>query len=280
MDNNNNILIIGGPNSGKTHFGGQLYLRFRCDECNYKISTPPEDLTIFQEVVDCLSDGRSATHTNVDSHKNLSLEVVDSKGCVTSISFPDYGGEQIKQIVGSRQINDLWRSQIQGSNNWMFLIRLDEVAEIEDIVNRPLPESVSTRSSTGTALKISDNAFFIELLQMLLFAKQISFKQNITIPKLMVVLSCWDTLKLDEGTIPAALLKSKLPLFYEFISNLWDKESLDIVGLSSTGKTLNDKKSDNEYLNNSPENFGYAILPDGKKEKDLTVLIDRTIGKK
>lgn len=277
--NNNNILIIGGPNSGKTHFGGQLYLRFRSDECNYKISTPPEDLTIFQEVVDCLSDGRSAAHTNVNSHKNISLEVIDSKGYVTSISFPDYGGEQVKQIVGSKQINEFWRNQIQGSNNWMFFIRLDEVVEIEDIVNRPLPESVSTKSKTGTALKISDNAFFVELLQMLLFAKQVSLKQNITIPKLMIVLSCWDTLKLDKGTIPAMLLKSKLPLFYEFISNLWNERNLDIVGVSSTEKTLSDKNSDDEYLNNSPENFGYAILSDGKKEKDLTVLIDRTIGK-
>lgn len=276
---NNNILIIGGPNSGKTHFGGQLYLRFRCDEYNYRISTPPEDLTVFQEVVDCLYDGRSATHTNVDSHKNLSLEVVDSKGYVTSISFPDYGGEQVKQIVDNRQINELWRSQIIGSNNWIFFIRLDEVAEIEDIVNRPLPESVSTKNNTDAVLKISDNAFFVELLQMLLFAKQVPLKQNITIPQLMVVLSCWDALKLDEGTTPVMLLKSKLPLFYEFVSNLWNEKDLDIVGLSSTGKTLSDKKSDDEYLSDSPENFGYIILPDGKKEKDLTILIGRTIGK-
>lgn len=274
-----NILIIGGPNSGKTHFGGQLYLRFRCDEYNYRISTPPEDLTVFQEVVDCLYDGRSATHTNVDSHKNLSLEVVDSKGYVTSISFPDYGGEQVKQIVDNRQINELWRSQIIGSNNWIFFIRLDEVAEIEDIVNRPLPESVSTKNNADAVLKISDNAFFVELLQMLLFAKQVPLKQNITIPQLMVVLSCWDALKLDEGTTPVMLLKSKLPLFYEFVSNLWNEKDLDIVGLSSTGKTLSDKKSDDEYLSDSPENFGYIILPDGKKEKDLTILIGRTIGK-
>lgn len=276
---NNNILIIGGPNSGKTHFGGQLYLRFRCDEYNYRISTPPEDLTVFQEVVDCLYDGRSATHTNVDSHKNLSLEVVDSKGYVTSISFPDYGGEQVKQIVDNRQINELWRSQIIGSNNWIFFIRLDEVAEIEDIVNRPLPESVSTKNNADAVLKISDNAFFVELLQMLLFAKQVPLKQNITIPQLMVVLSCWDALKLDEETTPVMLLKSKLPLFYEFVSNLWNEKDLDIVGLSSTGKTLSDKKSDDEYLSDSPENFGYIILPDGKKEKDLTILIGRTIGK-
>jgi len=276
--NNNNILIIGGPNSGKTHFGGQLYLRFRSDECNYKISTPPEDLTIFQEVVDCLYNGRSAQRSNVDLHRNLSLEIYDVKNNKISISFPDYGGEQIKHIVNNRQINELWRSQIQGSDNWMLFIRLDGVAEIEDIVNRPLPRTVNPASEANSALKISDNAFLVELLQMLLFTKQISSKQSITTPRLMIVLSCWDVLKLADGKIPVSILKSKLPLFYEFISNLWDEKSLDIVGLSSTGKTLSSENPDEDYLNNSPENFGYIILPNGEKEKDLTILISRTIG--
>ncbi|KAA6325337.1 hypothetical protein EZS27_025440 [termite gut metagenome] len=100
MENkSNNILIIGGQNSGKTHFGGQLYLRFRSDEYNYKISIPPQDLTVFQEVVDCLSNGCSASRSNVDLHRNLFLEIIDSKNDVTFISFPDYGGEQVKRIV-------------------------------------------------------------------------------------------------------------------------------------------------------------------------------------
>ncbi|KAA6332119.1 hypothetical protein EZS27_019338 [termite gut metagenome] len=276
--NDNNILIIGGPNSGKTHFGGQLYLRFRSDECNYKISTPPEDLTVFQEVVDCLSDGRSASRSNVELHRNLSLEVRDVNSNKISISFPDYGGEQVKQIVDNRQINELWRNQIQNSDSWMFFIRLDEVAEIEDIVNRALPETVSAKSKTDSVLNVSDNAFFVELLQMLLFTKQTSIKQSITIPKLMVVLSCWDALNLSEGKIPSALLKEKLPLFYEFIRTVWDENSLDTVGLSSTEKTLDSKKSDDDYLNNSPSNFGYVILPNGEKEKDLTLLISKAIG--
>ena len=275
----NNILIIGGPNSGKTHFGGQLYLRFRSDECNFKISTPPEDLTVFREVVDCLANGRSAERSNVDLHQNLSLEVCDAENNKISLSFPDYGGEQVRKIVNNRMISELWKSKILTSNNWMFFIRLDEVTEIEDIVNRSLPETVDTNNKADSVLKISDNAFFVELLQMLLFIKQVSIKQSITTPKLMVVLSCWDTLKLDEGKIPAVLLKEKLPLFYEFINNIWDEKKLNIVGLSSTGKTLNNKESDDDYLNNSPENFGYVILPNGQKEKNLTILITEAIDK-
>ena len=49
---NNNILIIGGPNAGKTHFGGQLYGRLNCRQFEYKISSNnrPSDLTIFEDV--------------------------------------------------------------------------------------------------------------------------------------------------------------------------------------------------------------------------------------
>lgn len=274
MDNKS-ILIIGGPNSGKTHFGGQLYLRFRCDEYNYKILTPPEDLTIFQEVVDCLYDGRSAERTNFESYKNLSIEIIDHKENTIAISFPDYGGEQIRQIINSRQINELWQSQVESSNNWMLFIRLDGVPEIEDIVNRPLPEKVEMKNKVSTSFKMSDNAFYVELLQMLLYSKSVSAKQNIELPKLMIILSCWDLLKTKE--IPSEILKKRLPLFYQYIASLWDKNSLQIIGLSSTEKTLNNEKSDDAYLNSTPEKFGYIVLPDGKKDKDLTLLISRLV---
>jgi len=229
-------------------------------------------------VVDCLYNGRSAEHTDSNLHKNLLLEICDENNDKISLSFPDYAGEQVRKIVNNRLVNELWKNQILSSNSWMLFIRLDEVKKIEDIVNRPLPEELNTEKRESSALEISANAFFVELLQMLLFIKQVSNKQAIITPKLMVVLSCWDTLKLNDETIPAMVLKEKLPLFYEFINNILDEKSLNIVGLSSTGKTLSNKKSDDDYVNNSPEDFGYFILSDGKKEKDLTILISKAIG--
>ncbi|KAA6325336.1 hypothetical protein EZS27_025439 [termite gut metagenome] len=159
----------------------------------------------------------------------------------------------------------------------MFFIRLNDIPETEDIVNRPLPEKVSVKDKGKSPFKLSDNAFYIELLQMLLYAKKVSNKQNIVIPRLMIVLSCWDLLN-AEGIIPSEILKSKLPMFYKFITNSWDKNNLYIVGLSSTEKTLDSKIPDNDYLDKNPESFGYAIFPDGTKEKDLTMLISKIIG--
>src|SRR3546814_3448210 len=76
---NNTILIIGGPNVGKTHFGGQLYGRLNARTERYKITSPPDDLTIFQEVLDNLNEGKSSGHTHVTAHQTLELEIEDNE---------------------------------------------------------------------------------------------------------------------------------------------------------------------------------------------------------
>ncbi|PZU02140.1 MAG: hypothetical protein DI622_21240, partial [Chryseobacterium sp.] len=124
---NNTILIIGGPNAGKTHFGGQLFGRLNARTEHYKITSLPDDISIFQEVLDNLNDGKSSGHTNVSSHNRLKLEIESTSGQRSEFSFPDYGGEQIKTIINSRRVNKTWAEQIERSNSWMLFIRADEL---------------------------------------------------------------------------------------------------------------------------------------------------------
>lgn len=277
---NNTILIIGGPNAGKTHFGGQLYGRLNARTERYKIISPPEDLTIFQEVLDNLNDGRSSGHTHVTAHKTLELEIEDSSGVKSVFSFPDYGGEQIKTIVNDRRINKIWKEQINKSDAWLLFIRLDEVKTIEDIVNRGLPdqEILKNRTEKSESMRLSDTAFFTELLQILLYVKKIGTKQRIAVPKLTVVLSCWDLVPSgDQGKIPEKVLQDKLPGLYNFITSIWEKKAYNIIGLSSTGKILSDSDTDEEFVKRGPENFGYIITATGERESDLTLTISTFI---
>ena len=145
---NNTILIIGGPNTGKTHFGGQLYGRLSSRTEHYKITSPPDDLSIFQEVLENLNEGKSSGHTHVTSHQTLTLEIEDNAGIKSVFSFPDYGGEQVKAIVNDRRVNKIWKEQIDKSNSWMLFIRLHEVKAIEDVVNRGLPDQDVLKNRT------------------------------------------------------------------------------------------------------------------------------------
>ena len=280
-ENKNNILIIGGPNVGKTHFGGQLYGRLQTRESYYKIVSPPENLNIFKEVLECLNDGKAADHTNVNSNETLELQIVDADGKHITFNFPDYGGEQVKAIVSDRRITKIWKDQIEKSDSWMLFIRLDVILPFEDIINRGIPEIevLSKRNKDVTALKLSDAAFFTELLQMLLYAKKTASLNRISNPKLTIVLSCWDLLETQAGKrLPYEMLQEKLPSFWNYLTQTWKAEHLDIIGLSATEKSLDIKKSDRDFVKKGPEKFGYIITPDGKKESDLTLSIATFIG--
>ena len=277
---NNTILIIGGPNAGKTHFGGQLYGRLNARTESYKITSPPEDLTIFQEVWDNLNEGKSSGHTHVTAHKTLELEIEDGAGIKSVFRFPDYGGEQVKAIVNDRRINKIWKEQIDKSNSWMLFIRLDEINAIEDVVNRGLPEQevLKNRTKKSQPMVLSDMAFYTELLQILLYAKKIGIKLRIAEPKLTLVLSCWDLLSdEDQKKLPKDVLQNKLPGFFSFINGTWNEDAYNIIGLSSIEKSLSNNDPDLDFLKKGPENFGYIITTTGEKETDLTLTISTFI---
>ena len=59
------VLVLGGPAAGKTHYAGQLLGRLRNDRQGIlRIRAGGEDdLRQFEEVLACLEEGRSAGHT-------------------------------------------------------------------------------------------------------------------------------------------------------------------------------------------------------------------------
>jgi hypothetical protein len=282
----NNILIIGGPNAGKTHFGGQLYGRLNNRSFEYKISpnNRPTDLTIFADVLSKLTEGKRAGHTETSANRSIQLVVDGVNGEKITLSFPDYGGEQVKMIVENRRVNTLWKKYIDTSTSWILFVRLDSIEIIEDIVNRelPSPEEIAKRNGQTPPVRLSDAAHFVELLQTLLYIKGVSTLNKINQPNLTVVLSCWDILKeelkISDSEIPASILKQKLPMLYNFLGNCWEEKYISIIGLSSTEKTLNDEPDD-DYIDRTPIDFGYFIDTEGKKIQDLTLAIETFIGK-
>ena len=283
MDNTteNNVLIIGGPNAGKTHFGGQLYGRLNSRKFSFKIAphNRPSDLTIFQDVINKLAEGKRADHTATSANRNIELKIDDENGNKIVFAFPDYAGEQVNSIIENRRINTIWKEYIDASNSWMLFVRLDEIPQLEDIINRGIPsaEEVQKRQAQAPPVRISDAAHFVELLQMLLYIKGIPSLNKINKPNLAIVLSCWDVLKLPDNTLPSEILKERLPLLYHFANNTWSEDSLKIIGLSSTEKSLTDEP-DEEYIDLTPINFGYFINSNGEKNGDLTLSIRTLIG--
>lgn len=276
-----NILIIGGPNTGKTHFGIQLYERINSRQFEFKIDPQnrPSDLSIFEDGLKNIYNGKRAAHTEASANRSIELKITDEKNSEVKLAFPDYAGEQITSIVDNRKVNDLWQDYIENSTSWVLFIRLKELNTLEDIVIKGIPsaEEIKKRNSQPPPVKISEAAFYVELIQTLAYIKGLSTFSPIVRPNLTVVLSCWDELDLPEDQVPSTILQERLPMLFDFLNNNWQNQSLSIIGLSSTEKSLTDDPDD-DFMDKEPINFGYFVDKGGSRNKDLTSLIWDFIG--
>jgi hypothetical protein len=274
---NKDVLIIGMSKMGKTHFGAQFYGRL--DEQNketYHLEERPNDLSLFEEVLDSLNDGNLGAHTSSNLHKTITLPVRTPKDEIINIIYPDYGGEQIRDIVQNREVNFEWKERITNSDNWFLFIRLDLMERISDVTTKfykQIKEEIvlEDKPIDNELLSAVSSAFYIELLQIFNYVKRVKSSQK---PNLTILLSCWD--KLDEeqkNNLPAINLKTIMPMLYNFIRSNWKDNEFNIVGLSSLGKDL-DKGNDSEYQSEGPEKFGFIIKSDGTEEKDITQILN------
>ncbi len=268
------ILVLGGPDAGKTHYAGQLLGRLRHDrqgKLRLRVGGT-DDLGKLEEILKCLEEGRSAGHTPAETWTgiNLQLETLDGTGVL--LKWPDYAGERLFSIVDNRLLPSEWWESVNSARAWMLIIRPQILHLYEDLLSRPTglpPEHTKAKSSDVDGKGWDDRARYVEMLQMLLFASGVSTYNQLSLPRLAVVLSCWDELE-DVGP-PDLEFEKRMPLLHAFIRSTWKEDSWSIWALSSLGCALRPNVQNEDYVLQGPENFGYVISSGNtKQEKDLT----------
>ena len=274
MEKAKSILLIGSSKTGKTNFGAKLYGYLRQKEGQLILNKSPDNISLFEEALNKLNQGLLPSHTSTETYQNMALSVTLA-GKSMALVWPDYGGEQIQQILERRQVNSNWQQRVAEAEGWLFFIRLEQLRDYNDILSRPIGDLVRTPDETDNVeVKWSEQAHFIELLQILLFTKGIETIKKVKKPVLGIILSCWDELDgLKENVQPTELLRQRTPLLSEFVNAIWEKEAHFVMGLSSLGKSLKTDQEDEEYIEIGPEEFGYVIRQNGTKSHDLTLPI-------
>jgi hypothetical protein len=100
-------------------------------------------------------------------------------------------------------------------------------------------------------------------------------KEPIDTPRLLIALTCWDELNTDLK--PEKILQQRMPLFAHFITANWLAGSYEISGVSAQEFPLKTDETRDKYLDEMPQNFGYLVLDDNPKERDLTRLIEKAL---
>lgn len=270
---NDSILIIGESGVGKTHYGAKVLTSLLDASCELYMDAMPDNIELFSEAIETLNDGLAVSHTPVNNYDESIWQITDSSGRKKNLIWSDYGGEQIINMVDSRNIPNQWYDRVVRSSSWIFLLRPSQYRLSEDILSKPLStEFQDTDTDTGSndnKVVFSDQPRLIELLQILLYLHKTGSSYNGKAPKVCFLISCWDELETEMN--PADLLQQKLPMLSEFIQSHWNEPL--IMGLSALGRNLHQSNKDDEYSRSGPEENGYIVKCDGTHSTDVTLPI-------
>jgi hypothetical protein len=267
------LVLLGGPNSGKTHYAGQLYGRLRrCPGLLHlrKDHGTPPDLTALEEVLRCLENGHAAPRTSADTWAEVSLPLVDERGRAMDLRWPDYGGEQLRAVFDQRTVPDDWRSRLIKATGWVLLIRLKSETKYPDAFEEltKLPENRNCKPARAGSWDA--NAHWVELLQILLHVAELSHVARLQHPRMAVLISCYDEMEETDAPPREALAKG-LPLVSSFIDSTWAADAVSIWGLSSLGRLLEVDSADESFIDVGPEFQGWVIPPGGgARDPDLS----------
>lgn len=267
---NDSILIIGHPKSGKTTFLAQFFTRVQKRKSSITLSKTPENIKAITDAVKRLASGEEPITTPADENGELVLPLkVDGENI--DLVCPDYGGEQVNNLTELMEIDNNWQNLVNRSDRWILFIRPSEITPEYDLSISSYEEIYIIKSATFKSPGLSQQSKFVELLQALLYTKKKGAKHLIFVPKLSIVLTCWDELNTEKK--PAHVLQEKLPMLLHFVETIWAKEALEVFGLSAQEFPLNTQEAKDKYQDELPENFGYMIDQEGVKDKDITNLV-------
>ena len=267
------ILVLGESNVGKTHYGAQFLKRLIVGGCGLRMEGAATNLKPFETAMETLAEGMATGHTSATAYLESVWPIADASGRSASIIWPDYGGEQVRNLIAERRVSGPWRDRVLSATDWVLLIRLHAMRAADDVFSRPIA-ALGEAGVEGVQHQPSDQARLVELLQILLHVAGLDRDAPRAAPSLSVLLTCWDELSVHQD-IPREVMREQLPMLLSFIDSTWCEPA--ILGLSALERPLSQTDPDKEYSIRGPEQFGFVILPNGTRSDDITLPIERLL---
>lgn len=274
------LLVLGGPDSGKSTYRVQVCQRFEHKSGELRLLKSVGDFTAIEHDLDRVNQGLQPMHTSSDTYVTTDFALVDSAGHQYDLKFADYDGEQLRRMSSSNLLPAPWVERALQSESWLLFLRIDSIRAVKSFMTNPVATGPRVEAKADMKLEPAltgavTEGHAIEMLQRLLFVRGSSLRHRVDTPRLAVLLSCWDELAASERTMaPETLLTTRAPLLSRFLVANWQPNSLRVWGLSSTEKTLPTNKPDIEFARKGAENFGYIVVGAGQEDRDLTIPIN------
>ena len=276
------IVLLGGPDSGKTNYIGRVWPALDAKEGNLQIAQQPDDITFVLEVTDHLNSGHFAPRSeHADARRDFAVIVSKEKGgAETSIVIPDISGELWLNAVMHSEISTDWMDELRRADGALLFARVgsdQDVRPLDWVTSKRMMSKLRTTDDPGLPTQI----MLCELIRFL----EVSLVDppNGGRPRVSIVVSAWDLVdheKFAKG--PRAWLEHEYPLLAGRLDDI-DRLDIRVFGLSVVGGDLKSDKDCRDAVQESGLNGrGWVSVQsaDGKwhRNEDLTLPIAWVIG--
>lgn len=274
------IILVGGPDSGKTNYIARLWKALRDADGELVAPQIPKDIKYVEDALEHLLKGEFAPRSDKNfetSTRSFSIPVVsagDLDGDPKSIVVPDVTGELWKKAVETSEVPQQWMDSLNGANGAMIFLRVHSEQNVEPLnwvtcaallrmQGAPDPEQ-ETAIPTQVAL--------CELLRYLEIG--LSRREDGSPPRVSVVVTAWD--RLDEATAasgPKKFIDTEYPMFAGRLEDTTEL-SVKVFGVSVVSGDFTDENFKERFFETELKKSGYVMVETetgAEKRADLTL---------
>jgi hypothetical protein len=279
---NNSIVLLGGPDSGKTNYVGRVWPALDEGNGSLHAAEQPEDIRFVLDVTDHLNSGSFAPRSeHADERRDFEVIVAAEKGGErTTIVIPDISGELWLNAAEQGEVSSELMDEMRVANGALLFIRVSSEADVRPlnwVTSKNLLAKLGNEHDKGLPTQV----MVCELLRFL--ENTLSERPDGDPPRLSVVVSAWDLVDPEKFKLgPKAWLEREYPLI---AGRLDDIEWVDIrvFGLSVVGGDLKvDASCRDDVQENGLDGRGWVAVEgdDGvwQKDSDLTLPIAWAVG--
>ena len=260
-----NLLLIGGPDTGKTNYLARFWLALTAGQGDLEIFQVPQNIVYVEQAVSHLLQGEFAPHTSRDAGRNdfdgvVVLRAGPDPGAQAHLVKPDIYGEMWSNAVQTHQIDENWMGLMRSCGAALLFVRAMSPLNTDplDWVTAAHLLSAGLRNS-GPARVLPTQMVLCELLTFL--RDTLKSEKAEAPPRIAVVVTAWDLLDAeDRASGPRAYIEREFPMMAGEIAF---SEDLDIrvFGSSIVGGDLqDDEEFKARYRAGRPTQFGYVIF--------------------
>lgn len=282
------VVLIGGPDSGKTNFIIRLWLAIRGNAGGIKQDGLPDRLEYLQSGGQKLLSGEFVGHTAHDVYNETIIPcLVTRKGKSEKghLIVPDCSGERWMSIYNKREWSTQWEEHFSENTGCLIFIRAtsDQIispldwVQCERLWGGAVAPNDGEKYSTPTQVVITEWLQFIRSA----FVKKIG---NRVLPRVGIVVAAWDRVPQESKTSgPMAYIAQEFPLLAQFIRANDDIFDFAVFGTSIAGGDFDHEPGFKEKClgQNDPLENGYVVhelLGSLRQTSDLTLPVTWAMG--